>query len=121
MTPTLVFDIETVPDVAGLRKLLDLPADTTDEDVAHIAFHQRRQQAHQQEQEHGADYRDATLPPGKAADQMPRSTDRKWQKPWRHGMLSTAICCSRFTVSPLRIKLSRKTTKPSRCKDTAGL
>ena len=43
MTPTLVFDIETVPDVAGLRKLLDLPADTTDEDVAHIAFHQRRQ------------------------------------------------------------------------------
>ncbi|WP_334107453.1 3'-5' exonuclease [Methylobacillus sp.] len=43
MTPTLVFDIETVPDVAGLRKLLDLPADTTDEDVARVAFHQRRQ------------------------------------------------------------------------------
>ena len=43
MTPTLVFDIETVPDVAGLRKLLNLPADTTDEDVARVAFHQRRQ------------------------------------------------------------------------------
>lgn len=43
MTPTLVFDIETIPDVAGLRKLLDLPAETTDEDVARVAFHQRRQ------------------------------------------------------------------------------
>lgn len=43
MTPTLVFDIETIPDVVGLRKLLDLPADTTDEDVARVAFHQRRQ------------------------------------------------------------------------------
>ncbi|SNR68396.1 hypothetical protein SAMN05192560_0464 [Methylobacillus rhizosphaerae] len=43
MTPTLVFDIETVPDTAGLRKLLDLPAETSDEDVARVAFHQRRQ------------------------------------------------------------------------------
>ena len=43
MTPTLVFDIETVPDTDGLRKLLDLPAETTAEDVAKIAFHQRRQ------------------------------------------------------------------------------
>lgn len=44
MTPTLVFDIETIPDVSGLRTLLDLPADTSDEDVASIALHQRRQQ-----------------------------------------------------------------------------
>jgi predicted PolB exonuclease-like 3'-5' exonuclease len=43
MTPTLVFDIETIPDTDGLRKLLDLPSDTTAEDVAKIAFHQRRQ------------------------------------------------------------------------------
>ena len=43
MTPTLVFDIETIPDTDGLRKLLDLPADTSAEDVANIAFHQRRQ------------------------------------------------------------------------------
>ena len=43
MTPTLVFDIETVPDTDGLRKLLDLPPQTSAEDVAKIAFHQRRQ------------------------------------------------------------------------------
>lgn len=43
MTPTLVFDIETIPDTDGLRTLLDLPADTSAEDVANIALHQRRQ------------------------------------------------------------------------------
>lgn len=43
MTPTLVFDIETIPDTAGLRALLDLPADVSDDDVANIALHQRRQ------------------------------------------------------------------------------
>ncbi len=43
MTPTLVFDIETIPDVTGLRALLDMPSSVTDEDVANIAFHQRRQ------------------------------------------------------------------------------
>ncbi len=44
MIPTLVFDIETVPDTEGIKKLLDLPAETTAEDVANIAFHKRRQQ-----------------------------------------------------------------------------
>ncbi|HSG93423.1 MAG TPA: 3'-5' exonuclease, partial [Methylotenera sp.] len=44
MTPTLVFDIETIPDVNGLRTLLELPAEATDEDVANIALHLRRQQ-----------------------------------------------------------------------------
>ncbi len=47
MTPTLVFDIETIPDTTGLRALLDAPADAldnaSDEDIANIAFHQRRQ------------------------------------------------------------------------------
>lgn len=43
MIPTLVFDIETIPDTDGLKKLLDLPADTPAEEVANIAFHQRRQ------------------------------------------------------------------------------
>lgn len=43
MSPTLVFDIETIPDAAGLRTLLDLPADTADEDVVNLALHQRRQ------------------------------------------------------------------------------
>ena len=48
MTPTLVFDIETIPDTTGLRSLLDVPAGTldavSDEDIANIAMHQRRQQ-----------------------------------------------------------------------------
>ncbi len=43
MIPTLVFDIETIPDTDGLKKLLDLPPETSAEDVANIAFHQRRQ------------------------------------------------------------------------------
>lgn len=43
MTPTLVFDIETIPDTAGLRALLDVPVSATDDDVANIAFHLRRQ------------------------------------------------------------------------------
>ena len=43
MTPVLVFDIETIPDTDGLKKLLDLPPDTAAEDVANIALHQRRQ------------------------------------------------------------------------------
>jgi len=44
MTPSLVFDIETIPDTTGLRALLDLPSDATDEEVANVAFHLRRQQ-----------------------------------------------------------------------------
>jgi hypothetical protein len=42
MTPTLVFDIETVPDVAGLRRLSDLPAALSDDDVLAWAAQQRR-------------------------------------------------------------------------------
>lgn len=43
MTPVLVFDIETVPDVAGLRKLHALDDKLTDHDVAELAFQLRRQ------------------------------------------------------------------------------
>ncbi len=42
MPPTLVFDIETVPDVAGYRALLDLDAGLGDAEIAEIAFHRRR-------------------------------------------------------------------------------
>src|SRR2546430_17410443 len=42
MTPTLVFDIETVPDVAGLRRLHDLPPALSDADVLDWATQQRR-------------------------------------------------------------------------------
>lgn len=44
MTPTLVFDIETIPDAQGLRVLLDVSNDISDEDVVNLALHQRRQQ-----------------------------------------------------------------------------
>ena len=42
MTPVLAFDIETIPDTAGIRKLHDLPADLSDNEVAEFAFQQRR-------------------------------------------------------------------------------
>ena len=42
MTPTLVFDIETIPDVAGLRRLHRLPATLADADVLAWALQQRR-------------------------------------------------------------------------------
>ena len=44
MTPVLAFDIETVPDCAGIRRLYDLPADLPDGEVAEIAFQKRRTQ-----------------------------------------------------------------------------
>ncbi|HUK04773.1 MAG TPA: 3'-5' exonuclease [Burkholderiales bacterium] len=42
MTPVLAFDIETIPDVAGIRRLHGLPADLPDAEVAEIAFQIRR-------------------------------------------------------------------------------
>jgi 3'-5' exonuclease len=44
LTPVLAFDIETVPDCAGIRRLYDLPADLPDGEVAEIAFQKRRTQ-----------------------------------------------------------------------------
>jgi predicted PolB exonuclease-like 3'-5' exonuclease len=41
--PVLVFDIETIPDVAGLRALGNLPASMTDAEVAAKAFADRRE------------------------------------------------------------------------------
>jgi predicted PolB exonuclease-like 3'-5' exonuclease len=43
MNPTLVFDIETVPDIAGLRNLHELEAHVSDAEVAEMAFQLRRQ------------------------------------------------------------------------------
>ena len=45
MTPVLVFDIETVPDVAGIRKLHGVAGDVADADVAAMAFQLRRQKS----------------------------------------------------------------------------
>ena len=43
MTPTLVFDIETVPDAAGLRRLRPQWQELTDAEVAERAFAERRE------------------------------------------------------------------------------
>jgi predicted PolB exonuclease-like 3'-5' exonuclease len=45
VTPVLVFDIETVPDVAALRLIHGLDASMTDHDVAELAFQRRRAQS----------------------------------------------------------------------------
>src|SRR5207249_822649 len=42
MTPTLVFDIETIPDVAGIRRINALPAALGEADVLDWALQQRR-------------------------------------------------------------------------------
>jgi hypothetical protein len=42
LTPVLAFDIETIPDVAGIRRLHGLPADLPDAEAAEIAFQMRR-------------------------------------------------------------------------------
>jgi predicted PolB exonuclease-like 3'-5' exonuclease len=42
MPATLVFDIETVPDVAGCRAVFELDATVADADVAEIVFQRRR-------------------------------------------------------------------------------
>ena len=43
MIPILVFDIETIPDVPGIRRLDDLPGSMTDAEVAEYAFAARRE------------------------------------------------------------------------------
>jgi 3'-5' exonuclease len=45
LTPILAFDIETVPDVQGIRRLYDLPDDLPDAEVAEVAFQKRRTQS----------------------------------------------------------------------------
>ena len=42
MIPVLAFDIETIPDCAGIRKLYNLPGDLPDAEVAEVAFQKRR-------------------------------------------------------------------------------
>ena len=44
MKPVLVFDIETIPDVPGLRRLHSLDPALSDAEVAEMAFQQRRAQ-----------------------------------------------------------------------------
>jgi predicted PolB exonuclease-like 3'-5' exonuclease len=43
MTPILVFDIETIPDAAGLRKVWELDPGVSDEAVVELATQRRRQ------------------------------------------------------------------------------
>lgn len=44
MTPVLVFDIETIPDIAGLRKVWGFGDELSDDQVAEQAFARRREQ-----------------------------------------------------------------------------
>ena len=44
MTPILAFDIETIPDCPGIRRIHGLPEDLPDAEVAEIAFQKRRVQ-----------------------------------------------------------------------------
>jgi len=44
LTPILAFDIETVPDCSGIRRLYDLPDSLPDQEVAEVAFQKRRTQ-----------------------------------------------------------------------------
>jgi 3'-5' exonuclease len=44
MSPVLAFDIETIPDVAGIRRLYELPADLPEAEVAEVALQKRRVQ-----------------------------------------------------------------------------
>ena len=44
MTPVLVFDIESIPDIAGIRTLHELPAELSDSEVAEYIFQKRRAQ-----------------------------------------------------------------------------
>ncbi|HBI82990.1 MAG TPA: 3'-5' exonuclease, partial [Alcaligenaceae bacterium] len=43
MIPTLVFDLETIPDIEGLRKLNDWGAEVSDAEVAQRAFAARKE------------------------------------------------------------------------------
>ena len=45
MTPILVFDIETVPDVSGIRRINGIGREVPDFDVAEFAFARRRAKA----------------------------------------------------------------------------
>ena len=42
MKPVLVFDIETIPDVPGLRRINDLPGELSDDEVARLGVRRRR-------------------------------------------------------------------------------
>ena len=43
MTPSLVFDLETIPDILAIRRLYKISDDLSDEDVVNIAMYKRRQ------------------------------------------------------------------------------
>ena len=42
MTPILVFDLETIPDIAGIRRVYDVPAAASDDEALAWFTHQRR-------------------------------------------------------------------------------
>ena len=47
--PILAFDLETIPDAAGIRAVLDLPDSLSDADAAEAALKMRRQATGQED------------------------------------------------------------------------
>jgi len=43
LIPILVFDIETIPDIQGIRSLYTLDKNLSDDDVVNVALYKRRQ------------------------------------------------------------------------------
>jgi predicted PolB exonuclease-like 3'-5' exonuclease len=43
LIPILVFDIETIPDIQGIRSLYALDKNLSDDDVVNVATYKRRQ------------------------------------------------------------------------------
>jgi len=43
LVPILVFDIETIPDIQGIRSLYALDKNLSDDDVVNVATYKRRQ------------------------------------------------------------------------------
>ena len=43
LVPILVFDIETIPDIQGIRSLYTLDKNLSDDDVVNVAIYKRRQ------------------------------------------------------------------------------
>lgn len=100
MTPILVFDIETVPDVAGYRSLEKVPAEVTDAEVAEMAFHQRRAQT-------GSDFLPLHLQRVVAISCVLRSGD-SW-KVWWFGPALLIFCTRPLTsVSTESLNFTRR-------------
>ena len=73
MTPILAFDIETIPDVNGIRLLHDLPTSMSDQEVVSFAQQRRRAQTGAVPRRRAASF--AVVPVDQPPQQRPEQTD----------------------------------------------